>query len=75
MVTDDGYQDIPAVNRSEIFDVTGAGDTVVAVMTATLLAGGSPFEAASLAQVAAGVVVRRWGNAQATRDEIAAALG
>lgn len=75
MVTDDGYQDIPAVNRSEIFDVTGAGDTVVAVMTAALLAGGSPVEAASLAQVAAGVVVRRWGNAQATRDEIAAALG
>ena len=75
MVTDDGYEDIPAVNRSEIFDVTGAGDTVVAVMTAALLADGSPFEAASLAQVAAGVVVRRWGNAQATRDEIAAALG
>ncbi len=75
MVTGDGYQDVPAVNRSEIFDVTGAGDTVVAVMTAALLSGGSPVEAASLAQVAAGVVVRRWGNAQATRDEIAAALG
>lgn len=74
MVTDDGYQDVPSVNRSEIFDVTGAGDTVVAVMTAALLAGGSPVEAASLAQVAAGVVVRRWGNAQASRDEIAAAL-
>lgn len=74
MVTGDGYLDIPAVNRSEIFDVTGAGDTVVAVMTAALLAEGSPFEAASLAQVAAGVVVRRWGNAQATRNEIAEAL-
>lgn len=74
VVTEDGYVDVPAANRTEIFDVTGAGDTVVAVMTAGLLAGGSPQEAATLAQVAAGLVVRRWGNAQATRDEILAAL-
>jgi rfaE bifunctional protein kinase chain/domain len=70
----DGYHEVPAANRSEIFDVTGAGDTVVAVMTAVLLAGGSPLNAARLAQAAAGVVVRKWGNAQATRDEIAAEL-
>jgi rfaE bifunctional protein kinase chain/domain len=70
----DGYHEVPAANRSEIFDVTGAGDTVVAVMTAALLAGDSPLDAAQLAQAAAGVVVRKWGNAQAARDEIAAEL-
>lgn len=69
-----GYAEVPAVNRSEVFDVTGAGDTVVAVMTAALLAGGTPEQAARLAQAAAGVVVRKWSNAQASRDEIAAAL-
>lgn len=74
IVTGDGYAEVPASNRSEVFDVTGAGDTVVAVMTAALLAGGSPVDAALLAQTAAGVVVRKWGNAQAARSEIAAAL-
>jgi len=71
----EGYDETPASNRSEIFDVTGAGDTVVAVMSAARLAGASPLQAATLAQAAAGVVVRKWGNQQATRDEIAAELG
>jgi rfaE bifunctional protein kinase chain/domain len=69
-----GYDEAPASNRSEIFDVTGAGDAVVAVMTAALLDGASPLQSAALAQAAAGVVVRKWGNQQATRDEIAAEL-
>jgi rfaE bifunctional protein kinase chain/domain len=69
-----GYAEVPAANRSEVFDVTGAGDTVVAVMTAALLAGGTPEEAARLAQAAAAVVVRKWGNAQATPEEIVAEL-
>ncbi len=70
----EGYDETPASNRSEIFDVTGAGDTVVAVMTAAGLAGANPLQAAMLAQAAAGVVVRKWGNQQATRDEISAEL-
>jgi rfaE bifunctional protein kinase chain/domain len=74
LATADGYAEIPASNDSEIYDVTGAGDTVLAVMTAALLAGGTPRQAAQLAQAAAGVVVRKWGNAQATRAEIAAEL-
>lgn len=74
IVTGDGYDEVPAPNHSEVFDVTGAGDTVVAVMTAALLAGGDPVEAARLAQVAAGIVVRKWGNAQASRGEIERAL-
>jgi len=71
---EDGYVEVPAANRTEVFDVTGAGDTVVAVMTGALLAGGTPEQAARLAQAAAGVVVRKWSNAQASRAEIAAAL-
>lgn len=74
IVTADSYDEVPAPNRSEVFDVTGAGDTVLAVMTAALLAGGDPLQAARLAQAAAGVVVRKWGNAQATRAEIAQAI-
>jgi rfaE bifunctional protein kinase chain/domain len=74
LATPAGYAEVAAVNRSEIFDVTGAGDTVVAVMTAALLASVDVTAAAQLAQAAAGVVVRKWGNAQATRAEIALAL-
>lgn len=71
----DGYTETPASNRSEIFDVTGAGDTVVAVMTAAQLAGANALQAATLAQAAAGVVVRKWGNQQAMRGEIEDELG
>lgn len=74
VVTADAYVEVPAANRTEIYDVTGAGDTVVAVMTAGLLAGGTPVQSATLAQIAAGIVVRKWGNAQASKQEIAAAL-
>ncbi|RIK42083.1 MAG: D-beta-D-heptose 7-phosphate kinase, partial [Chloroflexi bacterium] len=74
LVTRTAYCEVPAANRSEVFDVTGAGDTVVAVMTAALLAGATHLQAARIAQAAAGVVVRKWGNAQATPDEIAAEL-
>ncbi len=69
-----GYAEVPSTNRSEVYDVTGAGDTVVAVMTAALLAGATPVEAAQIAQIAAGIVVQRWGNAQATRADLEAAL-
>lgn len=74
VVTAQSYDEVPAPNRSEVFDVTGAGDTVVAVMTAALLAGASSLDAARLGQVAAGVVIRKWGNAQASRGEILRAL-
>lgn len=75
LATDAGYHEIPAANRSEVYDVTGAGDTVVAVMTAALVAGADPLDAARLAQLAAGIVVRKWGNAQASREEIEAGIG
>ncbi len=70
IVEEGSYLEVPAAKRSEVFDVTGAGDTVVAVMTAALIAGAPAVDAARLAQVAAGIVVGKWGNAQASRAEI-----
>lgn len=65
---------LPATNRSEVFDATGAGDTVIAVMTQALAAGLDWRTAAHLANVAAGLVVRRLGNATVAPAELVAAL-
>jgi D-glycero-beta-D-manno-heptose-7-phosphate kinase len=54
----------------EVYDVTGAGDTVIGVLTLALAAGGSLREAACLANHAAGVVVGKVGTATASRDEL-----
>ncbi len=61
---------IPAANRTEVYDVTGAGDTVIAVVTLAVVAGASFLEAAQLASYAAGLVVRKLGNAVPTPDEL-----
>jgi rfaE bifunctional protein kinase chain/domain len=65
---------VPAVGVSQVFDVTGAGDTVIAVLTLGLVAGLSPRRSAQLASAAASVVVRRLGVAVATPAEIVEAL-
>lgn len=63
--------DIPAVGR-DVYDVTGAGDTVVATL-AMGLAAGAPLEAATrIANQAAGHVIRDLGTATVTREEILA---
>jgi rfaE bifunctional protein kinase chain/domain len=67
-----GHSHLPATNVSEVYDVTGAGDTVIAVATLALCVGADPVSAASLANHAAGLVVRRWGNAVVTREELKA---
>jgi len=54
----------------EVFDVTGAGDTVTAATTLSLLAGGSAMEAAEVANLGAGVVVAKAGTATVSREEI-----
>lgn len=54
----------------EVFDVTGAGDTVIATLALALAAGASMTEAALLANQAAGIVVGKLGTATATRDEV-----
>ena len=63
----------PAVAR-QVFDVSGAGDTVIATL-ALALASGLPIEAAvPLANIAAGVVVSKVGTVPITRDELIASL-
>ena len=54
----------------EVYDVTGAGDTVVATLAAALAAGASMTEAAVLANQAAGIVVGKLGTATASAQEI-----
>lgn len=66
----EGCSHLSAANRSEVFDVTGAGDTVIAVATLALLAGAGFFHAAHLANYAAGLVVRKLGNAVPSIDEL-----
>jgi rfaE bifunctional protein kinase chain/domain len=62
---------IPACNRSEVFDVTGAGDTAIAAMTLALAAGLDMVAGAHLANYAAGLVIRKMGNATTTPAELA----
>lgn len=57
------YHEVPALNRTEVFDVTGAGDTVVATLAVALGSGCSLPSAMYLANLAASIVVRRLGCA------------
>ncbi len=65
---------VPAFNRTDVFDVTGAGDTVVAALTLSLCEGASFWEAAVLGNLAASIVVRQFGTATTTTDEMKEAL-
>lgn len=64
---------LPAQTR-EVFDVTGAGDTVIATMAAMRAAGASYEDAARLANLAAGVAIAKIGVATVTRAELRFAL-
>ncbi|HEX8558278.1 MAG TPA: D-glycero-beta-D-manno-heptose-7-phosphate kinase [Pyrinomonadaceae bacterium] len=64
---------VPTAAR-EVYDVTGAGDTVIATLAASLAAGASLFEASVLANHAAGVVVGKVGTATATAVELLASF-
>lgn len=65
--------EIPARAR-EVFDVSGAGDTVIAVFTTALASGASMREAAVLSNLAGGLVVEKLGTATVTREEIRSRL-
>jgi len=65
---------VPTVAR-EVFDVSGAGDTVVATLGMALAAGAAMQEAAVLANQAAGVVVGKLGTAALTPEELLQAVG
>ena len=66
---DDDPQHIASRAR-EVFDVSGAGDTVIAVMTLALASGASPLEASYLANTAAGVCVSKVGTQPVSREEL-----
>jgi D-beta-D-heptose 7-phosphate kinase/D-beta-D-heptose 1-phosphate adenosyltransferase len=59
-----------ATAAREVYDVTGAGDTVIATLAAALAAGSSLIEAAALANHAAGIVVGKVGTATANAGEL-----
>ncbi len=70
----DAEGNIPALAR-EVSDVTGAGDTVMAMLAVATAAGATIAEAAMLANIAAGVVVGKFGPATVTTAELAECLG
>jgi rfaE bifunctional protein kinase chain/domain len=65
---------VPIFGSDQISDVTGAGDTVIATMTLALAAGGSPLEAALLANYAGGLVVMKRGTATVSAEELKQAI-
>ncbi len=64
---------IPTVAQ-EVFDVSGAGDTVIASFTLAIAAGASPIEAALFSNYAAGIVVGKIGTASCSPQELVDAL-
>ena len=73
LVTRDGVMHRRARAR-EVYDVSGAGDTVVAVMAMAIAAGLTDNVALGIANAAAGVVVSKLGTASATRAEVQAEM-
>lgn len=65
---------LPAFNKAEVFDVTGAGDTVSACISVALAAGLSLIEAVALGNLAASIVVRKAGSATTNTSEMKEAL-
>ena len=70
LIREGGPLRIPARTPREVFDVSGAGDTVVAVLALGLAQWGDPAVAAALANLAAGVVVTKKGTAPILRSEM-----
>lgn len=68
------YTKIPVFNKSEVFDVTGAGDTVTAVYSLALAAGIDPVYSAIIGNVAASIVVKQYGCATTTINELLSAV-
>lgn len=71
---ENGWKDLPAAAR-HVFDVTGAGDTVVAVVAAALGAGADLLSAAKLANIAAGYVVGEVGTAVCPIEKLRELVG
>lgn len=69
----DQHMHIPAQAR-QVYDVSGAGDTVVAVFTLAVIAGATHYTAACLANLAAGIVVGKVGTATVSKQELLQAM-
>jgi rfaE bifunctional protein kinase chain/domain len=70
LVEGDGEPVYVGTAAREVYDVTGAGDTVIATLAAAMAAGASMLEAANLANQAAGIVVGKVGTATASSEEL-----
>ena len=70
----DIHTDVPVFNKTNVFDVTGAGDTVVASFTLALASGAEPKYAAIIGNIAASIVIRSFGCATTTIDEMLKSL-
>ena len=68
------YAHIPVFNKSKVFDVTGAGDTVTALYTLALASGAEPVYAATIGNIAASIVIKQFGCATTTIEEILASV-
>ena len=73
--TEDGESRIIPTDARAVFDVTGAGDTAVAMLTMARACGVSMHDSARLANLAAGVVVARFGTYAVSRGELLSLLG
>ena len=71
---DDGSCEVIPTRAKEVFDVSGAGDTVIAASTLALCVKDDPVQAAEIANYAAGIVVGKLGTATVTADELKNAL-
>ena len=72
---DDGAMHVSAPAVIDVYDTVGAGDTAIAAITLALAGGGTPIEAARLANAASGIVVQHVGNYAPSASEVIAALG
>lgn len=62
--------DVPVSDKSEVYDVSGAGDTCVAAFMSALTAGATPAEATVISNLASGIAVRKLGTATVSQDEL-----
>jgi rfaE bifunctional protein kinase chain/domain len=71
---DGSIHNIPVSDKSEVFDVSGAGDTCVATVILALAAGVEPAKAAELSNIASGIAVRKLGTATVSAEELRQAV-
>ena len=69
-LADGTEHEIPVSDKSEVYDVSGAGDTCVATFILALAGGALPLTAAQLSNIASGVAVRKFGTATVSAEEL-----